>query len=89
MARGWVLCGEDTPDPTNPAFLILKNCGTVRNWGTQNGLGELAKEGPKQGSTTIDVEPDGTRINMLFLYREIPCDRTAWASWIAEQERKP
>jgi hypothetical protein len=71
MRERWVVTG--IPSPTdNPLFLSLSQCASIRVWGTTAGLGQLAREGPTD-DTKFDPEPDGTRINLLDVMRDIPC----------------
>ena len=81
MSRGWNLYGEvkDQVQQGDEMFLELKRCGVIRRWGTTEGLGQLAKQGPLE-ETILDPEPDGTRIGVLEIHREIPCETNAWKS---------
>lgn len=79
MERGFVLVGRPT-ESRDALFIVLKDCGVVRRWGTTKGLGELATKGP-QRETVIDREPDGVRIRATAIYREIPCADSAWKGW--------
>jgi len=49
MPHGWVMVGELNGDR-------LTHCKNVRRWGTSNGLGELAENGPTS-STKLDKYP--------------------------------
>lgn len=80
MDRGWAIVGDGRPDPANPLFVRLSRCATIRRWGTASGLGQLAMSGPLE-NTKLDAEPDGVRVNLLFVAREIPCDEEAWKAW--------
>ena len=46
----WNLIGDVTETPTE---LVIKNCSTIRRWGTTAGLGEIAVNGPTE-STILD-----------------------------------
>lgn len=52
--RGWVFVGDVRRDGGD---YVLDNAATIRQWGTTNGLGELALKG-KQSKTVLD--PCGT-----------------------------
>jgi hypothetical protein len=80
--RGFVLVGRPRPQlPGDSAlFVTLDDVAVVRRWGTSSGLGELASEGPK-GDTVLDREPDEVQLNILCIYRRIPCNHSAWKHW--------
>lgn len=77
LDRGFVLVGVGEQDPDDFLFLRLTDCAIVRRWGTEHGLGQLAREGP-QPNTVLDPEPDGVRLNKRFVLRSIPCNEEAW-----------
>ena len=54
LQRGWVVVGdvEKTDLEVN-----IKNCSVIRIWGTSNGLGEIAENGPLP-KTKLDKCPD-------------------------------
>lgn len=54
--RGWVYVGDIEDDGVE---CEITNCNVIRRWGTENGLGQLALEGP-QKNTKLD--PCGTVI---------------------------
>lgn len=81
MTNGFVVCGEPQEARTT-ATIVLDNCGVIRRYGTQQGLGQLAASGPLP-ETVIDSDPDGTTINMLYVMRVLPCNEAAWNNWIA------
>src|SRR5688572_28908342 len=63
VANGWVTVGPD--------------CKVVRQWGTKEGLGELASNRP-QSATKFDPVPTGARIPMHSLVLTIPCEPSKW-----------
>lgn len=70
MRERWVITGvEERTD--DPLVLRLTKCSVVRVWGTERGLGQLAKDGPTS-ATKLDPEPDGVEINRADVYRRIP-----------------
>jgi len=83
MERGFVLVGMPQQNSDNFLFWNLTSCGVVRNWGTTEGLGQLAREGPRT-ETKIDREPDGTEISKHATYRRIPCNMKAWKKWLSD-----
>jgi len=54
LQRGWVVVGDFSK---NGAHCMLTNSSVIRIWGTRKGLGELALEGPKEGTK---LDPCGT-----------------------------
>ena len=56
LQRGWVIVGDVTRDGD---YLIVTNCAVIRIWGTTNGLGELALNGPT-AKTKLDPCGDNT-----------------------------
>ena len=81
MERGFVLVGRPREKRFEDSlFIVLDDPAVIRLWGTSTGLGELAMKGPTD-KTVLDPEPDGTRIRLTAIYREIPCNQEAWAKW--------
>jgi hypothetical protein len=80
MDRGFVLVGRCRLDPDDYLSLLVDDCCTVRRWGTTEGLGQLAREGPLP-ETVLDPEGDGVRVNRLYVYRCIPCSEKGWSQW--------
>lgn len=73
LDRGFVYVGEVT---TDAEWCVIENAQNVRRWGTSEGLGELAKNGPTP-STKID--PAGTvRAPMRALIGLIACEASSW-----------
>ncbi len=60
LDRGFVLVGRVVIDAS---YVVIENCQCIRKWGTSNGLGQLAKEGPFSG-TVLDPQPT-TRVHEL------------------------
>lgn len=79
MDNRFVLVGRVRPDPDDYLSFIIDDCHCVRRWGTSEGLGQLAREGPL-AETILDAEGDGVRINRLYILRRIPCGEK-WSSW--------
>jgi len=50
--RGFVYVGEITHDEQ---FTTISGARNIRRWGTENGLGELALEGPKKDTVLDDT----------------------------------
>jgi hypothetical protein len=81
MRERWVIFGVEKVHPTDPTVLILETPAVVAIWGTTEGLGQLAREGPKEG-TKFNKEPNGVEINRMDIMRRIPCNERAWKKWI-------
>jgi hypothetical protein len=73
LQRGWVMVGEYSR-VENDCF--LKNCSTIRKWGTSRGLGQIAMEGPTS-ETILDKQPD-TEFHILTIVASIKCDASKW-----------
>jgi len=69
LHRGWVLMGTVTIDGD---IVTIKDCGNIRRWGTEHGLGQIAKEGPTD-KTKIDQQPV-TRVHVLGVIQFIECE---------------
>lgn len=73
--RGWVFVGDCSRDGDQ---LVISNAYNVRRWGTTEGLGQLAKAGPQEGT---QLDHYGTvRIHVLAVVASIECTATAWVS---------
>ena len=53
LQRGWVVIGDTHKTETE---VRITNCSVIRVWGTSNGLGEIAENGPT-GRTKLDKCP--------------------------------
>jgi len=49
--RGWVFVGEVT---NTAEEVVIEKARNIRRWGTANGLGQLAKEGPTSNTVLDD-----------------------------------
>ena len=54
----------------------LRNASTVRRWGTDSGLGQLAIEGPQE-NTILDRE-GVARFNLQAIVKRIDCNPGSW-----------
>ena len=71
--RGWVFVGDDVSTTDE---VKLKNAFCIRRWGTTNGLGQLALEGP-QPETILD--PIGEfSTHPLAVIGRIKCNEDVW-----------
>jgi hypothetical protein len=73
LQRGWVVIGRWTQDGDNCA---LDNAYVIRKWGTTKGLGELALEGKKSG-TTLD-RTGRVEFNILTVVAVINAKEELW-----------
>jgi hypothetical protein len=64
-------------DSANPLFLRISMAHVIRNWGTDSGLGQLAREGPRP-NTKLDVLPPDTLVGVFAVIEVIRCDKAAW-----------
>lgn len=73
LDRGFVYIGRVEVDSD---FVVINSAQNIRAWGTTNGLGELALEGPKSGTKLDKV---GTvRAPMRALISFIEVDVSKW-----------
>jgi hypothetical protein len=73
LQRGWVMVGSFSRDG---AQCRLDNARVIRTWGTTNGLGGLALNGP---TTKTILDPAGVvTFHELTLVALIDCDDTKW-----------
>lgn len=86
MEAGWVLVGEVKDETPCGSRCTLGRSAAVRVWGTDAGLGQLAREGKRDG-TTLDDEPDGVELTMDYVMRRIPCNRERWLPWLTGRTR--
>jgi hypothetical protein len=71
--RGFVYVGNVKSDGQ---FCVVENAHNIRRWGTSRGLGELALEGPKEGT---NLDPVGTvRIPARAVISIIDTEAAKW-----------
>lgn len=74
LQRGWVVVGDLSWSGTEGT---LENASVIRVWGTQNGIGEIALNGPTE-KTKLD--PCGTiTFHELTSVAKIPCNENKWS----------
>jgi len=73
LQRGWVAVGKLY---RNGYYLELREARIVRRWGTTQGLGQLAADGPRE-NTVLDTAPAGLRFHELSVVCVFPCS-DAW-----------
>lgn len=82
LDKGFVQVGIPSQDPNDFDKLILTKTAIIRVWGTTDGLGQLAMEGPQQ-STILDKEPDGVTISKSYTIKTIPCNEENWNDYLS------
>jgi len=71
--RGWIAVGKYTATLDE---VTLTNCADIRRWGTTQGLGEIAKNGPT--SNTV-LDPSTTqRCHPLAVVKTYDCNLEKW-----------
>lgn len=73
--RGWVFVGNVERSGDD---VTITDAQCIRRWGTTNGLGELAKNGP-QKSTTLD-DMGTVRLHQLAVVASIDCEEQKWTA---------
>ena len=71
--RAWVYVGDVRHDGQ---WCIIRNAKNIRRWGTERGLGELAKEGPKTGTQLDDYGL--VRVPNASVISIIDSDKNLW-----------
>lgn len=73
LQRGWVFVGEFAQNGPNCS---LSNANVVRIWGTNRGLGEIAKNGP---TNRTELDPCQTvKFHELTVIATIECSEEKW-----------
>lgn len=73
--RGWVWVGEVE---TDSGFAYIKGARTVRRWGTTQGVGQLASQGPTS-NTTLDAPAD-MKVRFGAVIALVPCEQSKWSA---------
>ena len=76
LDRGWVFVGRVTTDAEH---VTIPKGACVRYWGTKNGLGELASNGP-QSQTKLDPV-DAVKFSPRALLFLLPCAEEKWKGY--------
>lgn len=77
LQRGWVVVGEVDTETTEE--VVLKNAAVIRRWGTTQGLGQIAGDGPT-GNTMLDLVPLPLRFHPMTVVLSMDCNAEKWAS---------
>jgi hypothetical protein len=77
LQRGWCMVGRFERDGSE---CKLYNASVIRKWGTQNGLGEIAANGPTE-DTVLDACNNGNapvEFDYLTVVACLPCMEDKW-----------
>jgi len=74
LQRGWAMVGRFERKGSDCS---LSNASVIRIWGTTNGLGEIAKDGPTE-STKLDKCNGLVEFDYLTVVAAIACDEAKW-----------
>lgn len=74
--RGWVYVGYFE---RNGNDCIVRKANTIRLWGTTNGLGQIAKNGPTD-KTKLDKCYGEVEFDYLTVVSTIACEESKWKS---------
>ena len=73
LQRGWVVVGDVHQELTT---VSVSNCSEIRVWGTSNGLGELAENGPLS-ETVLDKCPPA-QVHELSIVLRMNVNESNW-----------
>jgi hypothetical protein len=77
LQRGWVMVGRFYQ---NGSECKLINSYTIRRWGTENGLGELAEKGVLK-ETKLDKNTE-TKFHELTMVASLLCNENNWKKYV-------
>lgn len=73
LDRGFVVVGNVS---FQEEYVVIDRCSCIRRWGTTQGLGEIAFNGPTS-KTTLDKQPL-TTVHKLQVVQMIDCEASKW-----------
>lgn len=76
LQRGWIVVGKFERKDTQ---CKLHNASVIRNWGTTNGLGEIAEAGPTS-STKLDKCRGVVEFDYMTVVLTLDCKESKWSS---------
>lgn len=76
LQRGWILVGRLERAGSD---CKLHNASVIRLWGTDKGLGQIAKDGPT-GSTKLDKCHGIVEFDYLTCVLTLACEESKWQS---------
>ena len=74
LPRGWNIVGEYS---CTDGECTIKKASVIRRWGTTNGLGEIAKNGPTE-NTKLDKCNGDVNILRSNIIASIKCEHSKW-----------
>jgi hypothetical protein len=74
LPRGWNIVGEYKRDGDR---VFVNNCSVIRRWGTTQGLGQIAKNGPTK-ETKLDPCEGEVELNDINIISTIKCEYKKW-----------
>lgn len=74
LQRGWVVVGRFE---RNDTLCKLHNASVIRIWGTTQGLGEIAADGP-MSNTKLDKCKGVVQFDFMTVVLTIDCDTKKW-----------
>ena len=75
LQRGWAMVGRLEK---NGSECKLHYASVIRKWGTEKGLGEIAKDGPTD-ETVLDKCNGVVEFDYLTVVATISCDEKKWS----------
>ena len=76
LQRGWVMVGRFSREGSD---CVLRDASVIRLWGTEQGLGQLAENGPTS-KTKLDRCHGKVQFDWLTVVAPIGCKESSWAS---------
>lgn len=78
LQRGWILVGRF--EKKENECKLFDSC-VIRSWGTTNGLGQLAKDGPTS-STKLDKNNGLVQFDYLTVVLTLSCEEENWKKFL-------
>lgn len=75
LQRGWVVVGDVSRMGTQ---LIIENAAVIRRWGTTQGLGELAMNGPTSETVLDPCPPINCHELTVVFEMEVTSGKDKW-----------
>lgn len=75
LQRGWILVGKFERKGSD---CKLRYSSVIRSWGTTNGLGEIAENGPTS-STKLDKNHGLVEFDYLTVVATLSCNEEKWS----------
>jgi hypothetical protein len=80
LSHGWVMVGVPVDDGRESGEVRVAYAHTVRRWGTTEGIAQLCKTGPLEGTVLDPTIPheDHLKINYAHEIFCLECDPSKW-----------